>query len=193
MGDRDFEEVNRLAMEQISALEKGERPKETIPQLSRGGFWNDDYTSRYRPSSNKSTAAPSLFRSTPRSYYTSKDYNVNSAEGYHKRVLNAIYRHESSTEEEEGQENKDNKELEMIKVIPEKAIDTSFGSLLFAPKEVEESRGLCYTPTKHHVKFKVPQEAKNQMTAIVLSGVARMFSTMVYNFAKRKEVPYELL
>jgi hypothetical protein len=202
MGDRDFEAINRLAMEQISKLEKGET-SELVPQVgttaSRGSVWRNDYSrSSWRPSSYQEEARVPLFgSSTPRSFLTSRDSSSGghyNPDAFYRRTLNAVYRQESTDKEEE-------KEM-VVTTITRDPGSLRIGGLLFDEEETTKEY-VVKTEDGEQVKYEVKPrqmviprisaDAKNQMMAIILSGFTRMASTMVVNWAKERKVPYELL
>lgn len=194
MGDRDYESVNRLAMEQISRME---------PSGSSKSFFDDDKTlDRYRPSS--AAVVPLLgstgYSTTSRQSYfsTYRTESGTTPDSYYRKFLNAVYRG--------NQESKDIIQFSEVTIdMIQKDTDngdniTLGGSFLYSyspatkvDSEKLEAHETIRTPQLKMVVPHIAPEVKNQMTAIVLSGLAKMFSTFVVNWAKSKQVPYELL
>lgn len=208
MGERDFEDVNRMAMDQISKLEQTDTKVPTVPSFSssRGDFWKSDYARpSWRPSSQGETSRVPLLGSTPRSYYTSRELagGYGNPDGYYRKTLNAIYRQEKTENEEVD---KTNEETEMVVLdINPNVYSLRLGGTLFDDVEItgqrverkeqqQQTAGPMYTVRAKPMKMpKISQDTKNQMLAIVLSGFSRVASTMILNWAKERRVPYELL
>lgn len=213
--DRDHEAVNKLAMEQISKLEKGDNLPASSASSFRGDFWNDDPVRDVRPSSfreRSSSGVPSL-HSSYRSYYTSKSESVTTPEAFYRKTLNAVYRKEKTEEEEKAeieeikQQNKEKKvteityQTESSLVLGNPSFFTSFSKGTEQVTQKEPDSIVSYEPAfsykdAERTPIKMPRisrDTKNQLSAIILSGIARMFTTMVVNYARDRKVPYDLL
>jgi hypothetical protein len=179
----DLEAINRMAMDQISRMD-GAVKVEVPPVISqqKSSFWSNDYVSRYRPSEN----SPALSSYTPRTYYSSlTNYSSGSGssmDAFYRKMLNAVYKQEKT----EPQANNE--------AIGGQIMAGTYGSLSLCNDDnvVMVSKGEA-GKQQSAPRPQISPDARNQVTAILLSGIAKVATTMVLNWARDKRVPYELL
>ncbi len=208
----ELEAINNAAIESIERLENrggGSRAP---------SFWDSDPAKKYRPSS-QNVSVP-LFESSrkyndpvPRRYYrpslssyetSSSGYNQMS-DSFYRKMLVSIYKNTPK--------NKENIERPVMIQMPTLEMPQTmslslgiFNSPIIANEPIEQQRAQQTTTsaitqvidTKYEqlVQPKLPavsDRTKYQLTAIIMSGALRILTTMVLNWARDREVPYELL
>lgn len=175
----DFEAVNKMAMDQISRLDgtkKVEVPTALPPGSStqRGSLWGGDYVNKYRPS-EQSTPASSY---APRTYYSSPSYgntNNNSMDAIYRKTLSAVYR-SAPTQEQQAPA--------PAVVMPPATSLALWGMMASTPPDAKQAP---------QIEPLITRDTQKQIWAIVWSGFAKIFTTVVANYARNNHVPYELM
>lgn len=200
MLDQDFEAVNRLAIEQISRLEGNEGD---VKSGYRGNFWSEDPVKSLRPSSAPpgTRASVPLFRSgAALSYYSSKrdTSTFSTPDAFYRKILNAVYRQERTTNQTK-QEDVNNIIDEPVTCILGGSLFGTFDTTtvpLMSDVDSLPKTSLFGSGEVLEVKSKMPhlsEDLKHQLLAIALGGAARVFTTMVVNYARDRRIPYELM
>lgn len=206
----ELEAINAAAIESIERLEgKG--------STHTPSFWDSDPAKRYRPS-QQNVSVP-LFESSrkyddpvPRRYYRpslssyeTSGYNQMS-DALYRKMLVSIYKNAPKNKENNERPEVDKMTERVVVEVPQ-TMSLSFGvfssdrrqqsppsSVLEQPGEtakLEQLDDLQLAPNRKLPA--VSDHTKYQLTAIVMSGALRILTTMVLNWARDREVPYELL
>lgn len=215
MVDQDVAAIERLAMEQISSLERG-GPREIASPFSgeKSSYLKESerVMSRYSPSETRSVP---LF-STPRTYFRSSYYDGQSGYGYSttpasqfSRIISAIYRKEPTPVEEISYQ-VDTKEVAITNMNPVNS-PFSFGGIsrsridkkivLVRVDEQGEQELISRSarnqatadPEKVQRSIQVGNEMKTQMMAIFMSSLIKVATSMLGNWARERRVPHEIL
>lgn len=203
----ELEALNTAAIETMSRLE-------TSDMRRQGSFWDSDSAKSFRPS-QQNVSVP-LFESSrkydevaPKKYYrssfgSSESYGYNQmSDNFYRRMLVSVYKNQPPKEEIKN-------ERKVARIVsPESMSNMSLSFNLTKPKPqyfyVETDnivntakQDMQDTNTSGAVIYdsKIPavsESTKHQLTAIVMSGVLRILTTMVLNWARDRHVPYELL
>lgn len=199
----ELEALNNAAIETMTRLETTDRRQGT-------SFWESDTAKFFRPS-QQNTSVP-LFESSrkydeigaPRKYYrssfgTNESYGYNqTADNFYRRMLVSIYKSQPPKEEEII-------ERRVTRIVPPENMGSMSISLGFdKPQQtyiyVDPERNttdVTAVPGEGKSGYRpmpiVSTHASNQLAAIVMSGVLRILTTIVVNWARERSVPIEIL
>ncbi len=206
----ELEAINAAAIESIERLE-GKGNSHTT------SFWDSDPAKRYRPS-QQNVSVP-LFESSrkyddpvPRRYYRpslssyeTSGYNQMS-DSFYRKMLVSVYKNTPKNKENNERPEVDSMTEQVVVEIPQ-TMSLAFGVFSGNPpppsasifEQAGETVQFSNSSQQQHYPAptrKLPavsDHTKYQLTAIVMSGALRILTTMVLNWARDREVPYELL
>lgn len=215
MSDLDeLNALNEMAMRSIDEF-GGSSSYASPPQKTKGDFWKqEDPAKRFRPSQQTSSAVsvPLYNSGNPyssgiqRTFYRPTGEALNASDHFYRKILHAVYK--SPTVIDEGNEKIQIREEN--RVIFNNLNEVVLVKPLFNLQAVaQQDDPSCKQPspqkTKSMTRFvsersrrsgpivSVSPHTRNQLTAIVLSGVAKIITTAVLSWAKERSVPYDFL
>lgn len=194
--DKDLDVANMQAMETIEQLARGDLSAlKTAPVSS---FWDTDKNnSRYSPSSDRGATVPLANPSyvspvvIPRTYFasgSSRYYNGEAFSGpdaMHRKVMAAVYKVE--TQPQKPQQRKKKQRMQVERQNPE----FSLSMANYGPVKPKVTTSVVREARK--VPITLPQGAKDQMVAVVLTGLTKILTALAVGWARDKRVPLELL
>lgn len=198
----ELEALNTAAIETMTKLEATDR--------RQGSFWDADNAKSFRPS-QQNVSVP-LFESSrkyddvvPRKYYRSS-FGATESHGYnqmsdnfYRKMLVSVYKNQQPHQEEQTIGKK-----RVARIISPESMATMSLSFSINPTKPEyfymdvtesaqTNEGEYGVAVPNAKQPAVSDHTKHQLTAIVMSGFLRILTTMVLNWARDRQVPYELL
>jgi len=199
----DIDSINKMSSEQLNKLMANQKTN-SIPGTS---FWgSSEFTDRYRPSTTttSNTTSTPLSSYMGKTYYTTDTYSKTPT-SQHERLLQAIYKAPATARGTKPVA----EERDMTSCDTLISFDLGFGKPRQLPAasapQTQQTRPTRQNPQGIPQQQQRPQSqpgprrelvsssTKSQMVAILFSGVSKLISTLVFNWARENKVPTELL
>lgn len=213
----DLEELEAINNAAIESIERLESSGSSRPQ----SFWDSDPAKKFRPSQQNISVplfessrkyddpVPRRFYRPSMSSYETSGYNQMS-DSFYRKMLVSVYKNTPRDKSDKTERPEVAYMNDVINVETPGIMSFSL-NLMMDPEPVEISyyedqqettvlpgKAIAHQPVSvsmggHRKIPAVSDHTRNQLAAIVMSGALRILTTMVLNWARDREVPYELL